>query len=287
MTREQSLFPEPEEAHAGDSDDSPALQRAGLLCDYYDWLAVRRTRRVRRLGRALSAATDLAFLPFILIAPSVGFTVWIGTKAATAAVRRALDGRARMVAHIRRDREHARAIPVCELDALDSGTPVRVRGRVRIRDPLASLLEPDGRAAYEWLLVQEERLPERAYFIERGRDFDLVGDGGAAVRVRGAFVRMVVEWHPTPERIAPGQARRVSSALPTALVGRRPLALTSLAAAALSLTDGAEIEVFGYTARVVDPSAVALPRQVPTRSVLTGARDNPLIIMPRAVEHDE
>lgn len=280
MNREQSLFPqlggvEPVSPGAGAS-----LHRSGRLCDYYDWPALRSTRSARRWAQAMSSVTDLAFLPFILVAPSVGFTVWIGGRAATAAMQRAFHRRRRVVARIERERHLARAVPVCEVQGLEPGTSVRVRGKIRPRTRLQSTLSPACPVAYEWLLVREERLPERAFFVERGHDFDIADETGATLRVSIARARIVAEWYPDARRLGLDVATDVRAAIPQSLTGRRQLALNSLAASDVLLAEDSDVEVFGFVNRAVDPSAPALPRDIPTRCVLTSCGDSPLIVMP-------
>ena len=283
MTNELPVFPEAQEPESTRDPAQPRLYRVGRLPDYYDWPTVTSIRQERRTAHTIASITDTLFKPFVLFAPSVAFTLWVGARAASAAARRALGRRRRVLQHIEEDWSQARPLTLSEVSSLPPATPVRVRGRVRVQRALESYLAPARRGPYEWLLVREELLPERLYFIERGHDFDLVDDQGSALRVGVSHARTVVEWHPDPQLVSPDIAARLRTCIPRQLVGRRALAVSSLAIAGLFVEDGAAIEVLGYTRRVADPAATALPREMPSRTVLVGDPDRPLVLMPEPV----
>lgn len=277
--------PEHPEPPALDEAGRPHLARAGKLAGYDADLPGHRSRAVT----ALTGLTALTGASLILSTVSMGLVPGLLTAGTGAALylhrRRQSQRMSRFM-----DRMSAfQPVRNADLDRLDEGTPVRVRGRVRAATTAPGVLDPERRGVWRAIFLHEAVLRQRLLFVEHGWDFDVRDDSGVTARVQVARARLLLElvpdmpWtldftHLRADR--PGQIERLVRAVPDAVRGKRPFDPAHLRAWEFLLADGDEIDVLGFATHVIGPGAPALPREAPRQPAITGTHQHPLVIVP-------
>jgi hypothetical protein len=262
----------------------PPLARAGKLSGYDRGLPGQRPRSAWTTITGLTAATSAALVLGTISAGLVPGLLTAGTGAAIYIHRRRQHQR---VGRILGRLSAFRPVRASELAAVPEGAPVRVRGRVRAGTTLPGVLDPDRRGAWRALFIHEAVLRQRLLFVEHGWDFDLRDDSGVPVRVQVAHARLLLgliehmPWTLDFARVQPAQLGRLVRAVPDAVRGRRAFDPAHLRSWEFVLADGAEVDVFGFAARVIGPGASALPREAPRQPALAGRAEHALVIVPR------
>jgi hypothetical protein len=277
--------PAPPDPLAADPTERPPLVRAGKIAGYDADLPGHRSRALT----AITGLTALTGASLLLSTVSMGLipgVLTIGTGAALYLNRRRQSQRmARFM-----DRMSAfQPVRNADLDRLDEGTPVRVRGRVRAATTLTGVLDPERRGVWRAIFLHEAVLRQRLLFVEHGWDFDVRDDSGVTVRVQVARARLLLElvadmpWtldftHLRADRS--GQIERLVQAVPEAVRGKRPFDPAHLRVWEFLLANGDEVDVLGFATHVIGPGAAALPREAPRQPAITGTERHPLVIVP-------
>lgn len=262
----------------------PALERTHYLKNDLDWLPpsfqVVRWPVAGSLWTALAASvagvTIFTRAHFYLFGKSLAVLAAGGYYAGDRAARAALRARLKRLAHGSVDLSRLR-------DEAD-GELVHVHGRVRAREQLLGVLDPEP-AVYRRVVISMGRM---RVVHEAAVDFFLVDESGQPVLCEVANARLVA---PEPRRRKFTAGSEVDERLcrlplpPLAWErGRNQKgwrASTGPSAGEILLRDGDEVEAVGYKSRVVDPSvATRLERDTPMRETLRGGKALPLIISP-------
>ena len=203
---------------------------------------------------------------------------YAGDRAARSVMRRRLHKLARGAVDLRSFAREA------------DGEILHVRGRVRARETLPSLLggEP---VVYRRATVA---LGGATVVHEAAVDFALVDASGEMVTVHVAAARLLVAEpkrlrlveRAIVERVAalplPARAARaVETWLTREAHPKKRKRLAPITASEVLLRDGDPVELVGYKSRTVDQTvATRLERDTPMRATLRGGRDLPLLIVP-------
>jgi hypothetical protein len=262
----------------------PPLARAGKLAGYDLGLPGQRPRSALTAITGVTAATGAALFLGTISAGLVPGLLTAGTGVAIYLHRRRQH---RRVARILGRMSAFRPMRASELAGVPEGAPVRLRGRARALTTTPGVLDPDRRGAWRALFIHEAVLRQRLLFVEHGWDFDLRDDSGVPVRVQVAHARLLLAlvdqmpWTLEFARVQPAQLGRLVGAVPEAVRGQRAFDPAHLRSWEFMLADGAEVEVFGFAARVIGPGAGALPREAPLQHAVTGKSEHALVIVPR------
>lgn len=277
--------PEPPDPHASDEAERPHLVRAGKLAGYDADLPGHRSRALT----AITGLTALTGASLVVSTISMGLIpglLTIGTGAALYLNRRRQSQR---MSRFMDRMSGFQLVRNADLDRLDEGTPVHVRGRVRAATTLPGVLDPGRRGVWRALFLHEAVLRQRLLFVEHGWDFDVRDDSGVTVRVQVARARLLLElvadmpWtldftHLRADRSE--QIERLMRAVPEAVRGKRPFDPAHLRVWEFLLAEGDAVDVLGFATHVIGPGAPALPREAPMQPAITGADRHPLVIVP-------
>jgi hypothetical protein len=283
--RETRDSADPPDPPAQGESERPHLVRAGKLAGYDADLPGHRSRALA----ALTGLTALTGASLLLSTVSMGLIPGLLTAGTGAALylhrRRQMQRMSRFM-----DRMSAfQRVRNADLDRMDEGTPVRVRGRVRATTTLPGVLEPERRGVWRAIFLHEAVLRQRLLFVEHGWDFDVRDDSGVSVRVQVARARLLIElvadmpWtldftHLRADRA--GQIEQLMRAVPEAVRGKRAFDPAQLRVWEFVLADGDEVDVLGFASHVIGPGAPALPREAPRQPAITGTDRHPLVIVP-------
>lgn len=228
---------------------------------------------------ALSAFTHVNAIVFgkgLAVLAASGYVA--GDRAARAVLR----GRLRKLAH--------GAVDLTRLPAEPDGELVHVVGKVRVRTPVAGLVDAGARAAFRRNVFT---LETTRVVHEAAEDFWLVAEGGEPVLVEAAQARLLApdadgKWFQADDRVIHAlEALPLPSQLDRVMARRRARRdkgkkLGRTRVAEILLRDGDEVEVLGYKSRTVDVMVAArLERDTPYRATLRGGQQFPLLIAPR------
>ncbi|ACY15162.1 hypothetical protein [Haliangium ochraceum] len=264
-------------------DHGPQLARAGKLGDYFAGMPGHGRGGVLAAvalgGAAAGVGTALALI-------SVGLASSVLTAGAGAALLSHARRQTQGVRHRLRHLAHMRAVRSEEIVHLDEGTPVRLRGRVRARDTVPSVLTPARRGVWRVVFAHEAVVRQRLLFAEHAWDFELVPESGPAVRVQVTHARLLhllIDQMPWVAEMIPVnqlQCQRVFDLLPESVRGERHFERTHLRCWELLVEDGCELEVYGFATHVIGPGAAALPREAPRQPALRAFGRAPLVAVP-------
>jgi hypothetical protein len=251
------------------------VDRVHLLADDLAWATPGIVGVQRAVATSLVVGATIpialkfwAFVPVVLGVPrAVGpAALRVGNRRARALARRRLrrirGGDAGALLH-RRD-----------------GELVKVRGRVRVHEPVIGLLD-EAPAAYRRL---EVALGTLQVIHEAATDFALVADDGAHIAVLAADARLL-GVSARRYRLDGAQERRVLAQIlrphVTRELHRRGIEHYETLATECLLRDGDEVEIVGYKTRIVDRSVdQRLMRDEPLRTALQSGSRRPLLIAP-------